>query len=388
MRDSSRRTTQDIAGIRLLGGPGLDMEVERQGVQDLFEAYELDHVVNAVQGAGANGRYVEFRLDDACARMWTPDYDTTGLTRALKLDTRGQARDLEREILIAMLCGPLPFVFPSHAELASAVHIRRNIVQAGRETVLAFDTEEAERPEGYWAYTEASGFTVRPGQSLITALHKATQPDESGRRYSFSCYRATEYVILLGLAQELAVCNPALLEALQRQWEVRAIMSGEFHDVFLHEYGSLEQPLPFKYYVPGDRLWFRNPDEPSACVEGYEGSWVMYLGEGLFTNFWKPGEPYTLHRKCVELYHWRHALRLDALGRSTIDEEIVEARVAASLRDPVEVDDILARMLRVRDPSGVYESGGCIDATREYVRRVHAGSSGLVLLERDQPDAA
>src|SRR3546814_17994260 len=74
---------------------------------------------------------------------------------------------------------------------------------------------------------------------------------------------------------------------LQRQWETRAIMSGQFHDVFLHEFGSMTEPLPPKYYIPGDRLWFRNPDEHSSNVEGYEGSWVFYVGDGLFTNFWK-----------------------------------------------------------------------------------------------------
>lgn len=388
MRDSFPSAVQDIGGIRLVGEPGSGLDDERRSTLEFLAAYGLTDAVELIEGLGARGRTIDFRLNQAHARDWTPDYDTTGLARALGLNTRARPRDLEREILIAMLCAPLPFVFPSHAELASAMRIRRNIVQAGRETVLAFDTEEAERPEDCWAYSEASGFTVRPGRSLIAALQKATQPGSSGRRYSFSCYRATEYVILLGLAQELATCNPELLAALQQQWESRAIMSGEFHDAFLHEYGSLTHPLPFRYYVPGDRLWFRNPDEPSACVEGYEGSWVMYLGEGLFTNFWKPGKPYTLRDKCVELYHWRHALRRDARGRLIIDEDIVEARVAASLRDPAEVASILDRMLRVRDPSGVYRSGGCIDATREYVRRVRPGSSGLVLLERDTPDAA
>lgn len=368
MRDSSPRTTQDIAGVHLFGGPGLNLDAERQSVLDLLARHGLDAVVEVAQDGDADGRTVEFRLNVASTREWAPDYDTTGLVRTLALDTRGRTVDLEREILIAMLCSPVPFAFSGYAELASAMRIRRNIVQAGRETVLAFDTEEAERPEDDWTYTEASGFTVRAGRSLITALQKATQPG-CGRRYSFSCYRATEYVILLGLAQELAQHNPALLEALQRQWESRAIMSGEFHDVFLHEYGSLAHPLPFKYYVPGDRVWFRNPDEPSACVEGYEGSWVVYLGEGLFTNFWKPGEPYTLHGKCVELYHWRHALCQDARGRPMIDEQIVEARVAASLRDPVEVAAILDLMMRVRDPSGVYLAGGCIDASRESVHQ-------------------
>ncbi|MBV6273995.1 hypothetical protein KVP09_13910 [Alcaligenaceae bacterium CGII-47] len=378
MRDGLVRAAFEIVGIRLSEQAGQDLETELRQVQVLLADYDLAQVIHTVYGADAAGRYVDLRLDQAFGDVWMPDHDTSGLAHRLDLDTHARAKDLEREILITMLGGPLPFVFPCAAELASAMHIRRNIVQAGRQTVLAFDTEGAERPEDYWTYTQASGFTVRPGQSIIAALKKATQPG-SGRRYSFSCYRATEYVILLGLAQELARCHPALLAALQRQWESRAIMSGEFHDVFLHEYGSHDAPLPFQYYVPGDRLWFRNPDEPSASVEGYEGSWVMYLGEGLFTNFWKPDEPYTLRRKCIELYHWRHALREDARGHPYIDEDVVEARVQESLQDPVAANAILARMRRVRDPLGVYGDGGCIDATREYVRCVHAGLPGLVL---------
>jgi len=57
---------------------------------------------------------------------------------------------------------------------------------------------------------------------------------------------------MLGIAQELASCNPPLLELLQQQCETRIIRSGQFHDVFLHEYGSQDQPLPTHYYVPGD----------------------------------------------------------------------------------------------------------------------------------------
>src|SRR5690606_15451892 len=183
--------------------------------------------------------------------------------------------------------------FPSYEELVSAIRIRKFIVQGARKTALAFDTEHAERPE-CWTYSEECGFTLRPGEPLIGSLEKATQPGRSGKLYSFSCYRATEYVILLAIAQELAICNPDLMQRLQQQWETRAIMSGQFHDVFLREYGSMAEPLPPKYYVPGDRLWFRNPDEPSSNVEGYEGSWVFYLGDGLFTNFWKRDQPFTL----------------------------------------------------------------------------------------------
>src|SRR3546814_7414726 len=126
------------------------------------------------------------------------------------------------------------------------------------------------RSQEFWDYSEERGFTVKDGARLIEALQKTTQPDRSHKLYSFSCYRATEYVILLAIAQELEACNPDLLAMLQRQWETRAIMSGQFHDVFLHEFGSMTEPLPPKYYIPGDRLWFRNPDEHSSNVEGYE----------------------------------------------------------------------------------------------------------------------
>jgi hypothetical protein len=317
---------------------------------------------------------LRFLLDPDTAKAWTPDGDTTGLCKTLQLDTHGNPDDLRREILIAMMVSPVVFPFPDHDELESAVRIRMNIVGGARRTALAFDTEHAERPEEYWTYSTERGFTLKSGRNLIEALQKTTQPDRTGKLYSFSCYRATEYVIVLAIAEELQQSNPALLDALQRQWETRAIMSGQFHEVFLREYGSMEQPLPPKFYVPGDRLWFRNPDEHSSNVEGYEGSWVFYLGEGLFTNFWKRDQPYTLTSKCVELYHWRHGTYRNGEGKLQVSDDIVDARVAQTLTDKIETQAILQRMLRWRDPGGVYLEGGCIDTTREcarYVRPSH-----------------
>jgi hypothetical protein len=43
------------------------------------------------------------------------------------------------------------------------------------------------------------------------------------------------------------------------------------------------------------------------------------------------------------------------------------------------VRDVLARMVRLRDPKGVYEEGGCIDTTREYPRCVRPGTADIVL---------
>jgi hypothetical protein len=274
--------------------------------------------------------------------------------------------------------GPVGFEFPSLDELESAVYIRRNIVHAARKTTLAFDTTAAERPEDCWTYDEDKGFMLLPGVPLIEALIKTTQPEVSGRLYSFSCYRATEYVTLLGIAQELARCNPELFERLQTVWRQRAIMSEEFHAVFLREQGSMDAPVPPLYYVPGDRVWFRNPHEASADATGFEGSWVMYKGGGLFTNFWKHKQPYTLTRKCVEIYHWRHGLYIDPKGERRIDEERIKPLIEATLNNPAELARVMALMTRWREPRGVYtEAGGCMDTTREFARWVRPGTSDM-----------
>lgn len=322
---------------------------------------------------------VVFNLHPAAVGRLLPEFDTLGLAAREQLNTVGSVLDLEKEILIALLGSPIRIDFPSIEELSAHVHMRRHIVTAGRKTELNFDTAAAERPIDCWVYDEDAGFIVRPGSSLISALRKATQPDLSGQIYSFSCYRATEYVILLAIAEELYECNPPLLGQLQAQCEKWVIRSGRFHDVFLREYGSQENPFPPNYYVPGDRVWFRNPDEYSSDVAGYEGSWVFYLGGGLFTNFWKRDRPYSLIDKCLEIYHWRHGAHLDAAGDLAMDESVVEKRVAETRKDPAEAERILRQMMHWRDPKGVYGAGGCIDTTRESPRWICPGTADLML---------
>lgn len=373
----TRAISSADGGILIQAQDASVLAAARQDFLALLASLDLDGQVDIRQGDCTLG----FRLKAEAVQAWAPGFDTTRLCDRLHLAPAAATADLDKEILLAMLLGPVTFAFPSFAEARSAIHIRRNIVQAARRTALDFHTTEAERPEDYWTYKEGKGFTILPGRSLIEGLVKATQPESSGQLYAFSCYRATEYVILLALAQELSVSNPALLARLQRQWEHEPIMSGRFHDTFLHEYGSMEAPLPPKYYVPGDRLWFRNPDERSADVTGYEGSWVFYLGGGLFTNFWKRDQPFTLEAKCLEIYHWRDGAYVDEKGEMQMDESVVEAHVRATQNDPAERERILERMLRLRDPKGVYAEGGCIDTSREYPRCVHPGTADIRLPE-------
>lgn len=313
-------------------------------------------------------------------QQFMPDHDTLGLHQTLAhhgpiaLD-----RALARETCVALLGSPHPFGFASLAALQSHVRVRCNMVLAARKTALAFNTTAAERPDADWHYEETAGFILNRGRPLIQALIAATQPEATGKLYDFSCYRATEYVILLGIAQELASHHPTLLAELQQLNEKHAIRSGQFHDVFLIEYGSMQAPLPARFYVPGDRLWFRNPDARSSDIEGYEGSWVIYMGNGLFSNFWQRDRPFTLESKAIEIFHWRHGAVQDRGGPLRMDETVVARHVAATERDPSAREEVLMRMLRMRDPQGVYAEGGCIDATREYPRNVSREDCELVL---------
>jgi hypothetical protein len=326
------------------------------------------------------GLLVQCTLQPNTLAQLMPGHDTLGLHQRLSQpQDQGPDWTVEREIAVALLGSPHLFSFANLAALQSHIRVRRNMVLAARKTALAFKTEAAERPEVDWRYQEGSGFILNPGRPLIDALVAATQPEATGKLYDFSCYRATEYVILLGIAQELAAHHPALLADLQQLNERHAVRSGQFHDVYLIEYGSMDAPLPSRFYVPGDRLWFRNPDERSSDIEGYEGSWVIYMGGGLFSNFWQRDRPFTLESKAIEIFHWRHGAMVDSQGQLFMDESVVEQQVAQTERDPQARQQVLERMVRMRDPQGVYAEGGCIDATREHPRSVSRDDCQLVL---------
>jgi hypothetical protein len=70
---------------------------------------------------------------------------------------------------------------------------------------------------------------------------------------------------------------------------------------------------------------------------------------------------------------------VDSQGQLVMDESVVEQHVAQTERDPQARQQVLERMVRMRDPQGVYAEGGCIDATREHPRSVSPDDCQLVL---------
>lgn len=308
-----------------------------------------------------------------------PEADMRQLAANLGFSTTGTEYDLVREIFLSKAISPIASSFPSLDELFAAIRIRRNVALIARRTELWFSIDEDTRPTTHWKKLTSDGFALIPGQSLPRALEVALCPDTSGQRYGFACRQASEYLMLAGLVQELEATNPQLLEAIEKRWADTPIRGESFIDAFLMERGSRERPFPKHHYVPGSRIWFKNPDEHSTDVDGFEGSWVVYMGAGKFVNLWDRAEPYPIEIKCLEIYHWRHCVEHSASGALRMNEDRVKEMVDQSMADASAKEKILNQMMEYRAPVGVYGEGGCIDLTREHARWVCPQTTNIVI---------
>ena len=370
--------SQIHGGILLKGANSRVVAVSRHSFLEQVARLGMDQSVEALDAN--DGLSIRFRLSPVLQREWARACGTLQLSEKLRLHPLSE-KEVWRRDSAGYAVGTGDFRYPGYPELAASVRIRQNIAEASRRTSLSFHTSKIERPTEFWRHSEECGFTVLPGKPLIEALRMATQPEASGQQYSFSCYRATEYVILLAIAQELVTCNPELLHRLQLQWEspchhVGAISPCFFARIRIHERtaspGILRSGRPFVVsqsgrtflrrhglrrilgFLSGQRSVHQLVEEQQALQPGFEMRRDISLAQrGL------PG----------------------CHGRMQMDESIVEERVRATLSDPDETAHILESMMRLRDPSGVYADGGCIDTTREYPRWVCHGTSDIVLPE-------
>jgi hypothetical protein len=62
-----------------------------------------------------------------------------------------------------------------------------------------------------------------------------------------------------------------------------------------------------------------------------------------------------------------------------MNEAIVESCVSQSIKNPQAYKAIIERMMRYRDPKGIYEDGGCIDTSRESPRLVCVGTADIAI---------
>ena len=371
-------TIEHVGGMCVLSKTAADLQKAKERVEYWLQSVGASEYIESSFSEFDGQTFLHMtpnpRLKDVA-----PNHDTTKISSLLKLRIDESDSDLLLEILLAAVTSPIAFIFPSAEEFFAAARMRFNIVKAARRTELSFDPNGLERPEDCWTFSCSTGFVLKPGASLVHALEKALFPEVSGRRYTFSCQRASEYLILLALARELEHTNPALLRRIQFQWTQKALVADNFLHSFLFERGSAARPFPMRCFIPGGRLWFKNPDDYSSDVQGYEGSWVCYLGAGEFVNFWDKSTPYTLETKCVEIYHWRHAVYRDRDGHLKIDEDVVQRKMSETLVNRDQLKTVLETMMKFRDPAGVYAEGGCIDLTRDSLRWILPETSKIEL---------
>jgi hypothetical protein len=351
-------------GFAILQADGVDSERFLHQMQRCLRLLGIDDLLDGEVHSASDASWLHLSANDRLQAL-CPHFDTAPIQAFLsgrRLDSESR---LVAEIILAMALSPQTIPFKTTRDFKSALRMRRNAVDVASRTELSFDTDAITRPQAYWVYSKENGFLLRQGVSLAEGLERALCPDVSGSTYAFSCQRASEYLMLYAVVRELSKVNPAGLHAVEEQWRKRALMGDDFLFRFLEERGTRENPMPMRYYIPGDRIWFKNPDDYSSDIEGFEGSWVIYLGGGRFCNLWDRERPYTLEVKCLEIYYWSQCVEVSPAGLPWMNEAVVKERVQLALSDPAIKNPILRKMMVYRDPAGVYADGGCIDLSRD-----------------------
>jgi len=351
-------------GFAILQSDGVDSERCLHQMQRCLRLLGIDDLLDGEVHNASDASWLHLSANDRLQAL-CPHFDTAPIQAFLSGRRLNRESRMVAEIILAMALSPQTIPFKTTRDFKSALRMRRNAVDVASRTELSFDTDAITRPQAYWVYSKENGFLLRQGVSLAEGLERALCPDVSGSTYAFSCQRASEYLMLYAVVRELAKVNPADLHAVEEQWRKRALMGDDFLFRFLEERGTRENPMPMRYYIPGDRIWFKNPDDHSSDIEGFEGSWVIYLGGGRFCNLWDRQRPYTLEEKCLEIYYWSQCVEVSPAGVPWMNEAVVKERVQLALSDPAIQKPILQKMMVYRDPAGVYADGGCIDLSRD-----------------------
>lgn len=72
---------------------------------------------------------------------------------------------------------------------------------------------------------------------------------------------------------------------------------------------SLQENVESDNFIPGDWVYIRNTDHKTNTKTGYEGSNTIYLGGGIFSDYYSDhGGGYPYERKLDEVYQWRNGV--------------------------------------------------------------------------------
>jgi protein-glutamine gamma-glutamyltransferase len=172
---------------------------------------------------------------------------------------------LQRTILERIAASPITYQYPSLSVLRFEIKLRSNIVSAAKKlnnSGADFTTFKKSRCNpAYWILTEEGGFQLREGAEPARAINDIF---ENGSRYGFEC--ATAIVI---------VYYKALLDSVGRR-----TFNEMFPSILLFD-GTYDEKLRLREfseteYLPGDVLYFKNPDYNPKTPE-WQGENVVLL---------------------------------------------------------------------------------------------------------------
>jgi hypothetical protein len=229
----------------------------------------------------------------------------------------------KKEILLAMMQRGRQTAFSGPACTADAlkdqVGVRQNIVAWTESAEWAWvDGRRSKWNPKYW-----SAGNYKSQHPLQEALSNVfVQPD----KYFFGCYTATKLLVAYTV---LDYYDRVKHDERTTQLLVRRLLidkdplsniepgnmwffETDYNAVTSNRVGKLirlTDSVPQDNFIPGDWVYFMNPDKISARKNGYEGANAIYLGRGLFSDYYNDNHHrFTFREQLDEVYQWRHGV--------------------------------------------------------------------------------
>ncbi len=186
------------------------------------------------------------------------------------VDWSDQIRPFQQSILLQMMQGRQLYTFGDQHQLQFELQLRESIVKAAgdlyRSGVQYAVFEDSRCNPRYWILTPQGGFRLRPDVRSSAAI---TDIYQNGHLYAFEC--ATAMVIVLYKAV-LDVLDPNVFD---RLFDHLLLWAWQYdQDLGLTTKKRFE-------YLPGDIVYFKNPDVNPATPE-WQGENAVIMGGGLY----------------------------------------------------------------------------------------------------------
>lgn len=179
---------------------------------------------------------------------------------------------IESNILRILSASPETYTYAQLSQLTFELDLRKKIVNASRElhrSRFSFETFRESRcnPE-YWERTDEGGFLLKPGKSSAAAIQDIYR---NSRLYGTECSTAIVIVFYKALTDIFPV----------------ELFHSLFPRPYLMNWTHLDNDLGINTYrnvadyLPGDCLYFKNPEVDPATPE-WQGENVIDLGNGTY----------------------------------------------------------------------------------------------------------